>query len=94
MFGASKKDISRVFNAETLIIGFFAGIIGIGVTYLLTIPANVILKAVTDISNLVQVPIIPALVLVGISMILTVISGIIPSKMASKKDPVIALRTE
>ncbi len=92
--GASKKDISRVFNAETLIIGFFAGIIGIGVTYLLTIPANVILKAVTDISNLVQVPIIPALVLVGISMILTVISGIIPSKMASKKDPVIALRTE
>ena len=92
--GASKKDISRVFNAETLIIGFFAGIIGIGVTYLITIPANAILKAVTNISGLVQVPIIPALVLVAISMILTVISGLIPSKMASKKDPVIALRTE
>lgn len=92
--GASKKDISRVFNAETLIIGFFAGIIGIGVTYLLTIPANAILKAVTNISNLVQVPIVPALILVAISMILTVISGLIPAKMASKKDPVIALRTE
>ena len=92
--GASKKDISRVFNAETLIIGFFAGAIGIGVTYLITIPANAILKAITDISNLVQVPIIPALVLVIISMILTVISGLIPSKMASKKDPVIALRSE
>lgn len=92
--GASKKDISRVFNAETLIIGFFAGAIGIGVTYLITIPANAILKAVTDISNLVQVPIVPALVLVVISMILTVISGLIPSKMASKKDPVIALRSE
>lgn len=92
--GASKKDISRVFNAETLIIGFFAGAIGIGVTYLITIPANAILKAITDISNLVQVPIIPALVLVIISMILIVISGLIPSKMASKKDPVIALRSE
>lgn len=92
--GASKKDISRVFNAETLIIGFFAGAIGIGITYLITIPANAILKVVTNISNLVQVPIIPALVLVGISMLLTVISGLIPSKMASKKDPVIALRTE
>ncbi len=92
--GASKKDISRVFNAETLIIGFFAGMIGIGVTYLITIPANVILKNVTDISNLVQVPLIPALVLVIISMILTAIGGLIPSKMASKKDPVIALRSE
>lgn len=92
--GASKRDISRVFNAETLIIGFFAGAIGIGITFLITIPANGILKAVTNISNLVQVPIIPAIVLVCVSMILTVISGLIPSKMASKKDPVIALRTE
>ncbi len=92
--GASKKDISRVFNAETLIIGFFAGIIGIGVTYLITIPANIILKNVTGISNLVQVPLVPALALVVISMILTAIGGLIPSKMASKKDPVIALRSE
>ncbi len=92
--GASKKDISRVFNAETLIIGFFAGILGVLCTYLITIPANIVLKGVTNISGLVQVPIIPALVLVCISMILTVISGLIPAKMASKKDPVIALRTE
>ena len=92
--GASKRDISRVFNAETLIIGFFAGIIGIGCTYLLTIPANLILKNVTNISGLVAVPIIPAIILVCVSMILTVISGLIPAKFASKKDPVIALRTE
>ena len=92
--GASKKDISRVFNAETLIIGFIAGALGIICTYLITIPANAILKEVTNISNLVQVPLTPALILVVISMILTVISGLIPAKMASKKDPVIALRTE
>ena len=92
--GASKKDITRVFNAETLIIGFCAGVLGIVCTYLLTFPANAILKAVVNVSGLVQVPWIPALVLVCISMILTVISGLIPSKMASKKDPVIALRTE
>ena len=92
--GASKKDISRVFNAETLIIGFCAGVLGIVCTYLLTFPANAILKAVVNVSGLVQVPWGAALVLVCISMILTVISGLIPSKMASKKDPVIALRTE
>ena len=92
--GASKKDISRVFNAETLIIGFIAGALGIICTYLITIPANAILKEVTNISNLVKVPLIPALILVVVSMILTVISGLIPAKMASKKDPVIALRTE
>ena len=92
--GASKKDISRVFNAETLIIGFIAGALGIICTYLITIPANAILKEVTNISNLVKVPLTPALILVVVSMILTVISGLIPAKMASKKDPVIALRTE
>ncbi len=92
--GASKRDISRVFNAETLIIGFFAGVIGIIVTYLITFPANAVLKNITDISNLVQVPLVPALVLVVISMVLTSIGGLIPSKMASKKDPVIALRSE
>ena len=92
--GASKKDISRVFNAETLIIGFCAGVLGIACTYLLTFPANAILKEVVNVSGLVQVPWGAALVLVCISMILTVISGLIPSKMASKKDPVIALRTE
>ena len=92
--GASKRDISRVFNAETLIIGFCAGVIGIAFTYLLTIPGNMVLKSLTNISGLVAVPIVPALILVAISMILTVISGLIPAKLASKKDPVIALRTE
>ena len=92
--GASKKDISRVFNAETLIIGLVAGLLGIGVTCLLTIPINVIIKSVADVSNLAQLPIVGAIVLVVISMILTMIAGLIPAKFASKKDPVEALRTE
>ena len=92
--GASKKDISRVFNAETLIIGLVAGLLGIGVTCLLTIPINVIIKSVADVSNLAQLPIVGAIVLVVISMILTMIAGLIPAKVASKKDPVEALRTE
>jgi len=92
--GASKKDISRVFNAETLIIGAVAGLIGIGITLLLIIPANIIIEAATDVPNLARLPITGAIVLILISIILTVIAGLIPSKLASKKDPVIALRTE
>ena len=92
--GASKKDISRVFNAETLIIGLCAGIIGILVTVLLNIPINMLIKAITNIDGIASLPIVGALVLVIISMFLTVIAGLIPAKLASKKDPVIALRTE
>ncbi len=92
--GASKKDISRVFRAETFIIGLVAGVLGIGVTALLTIPANAIVKAVLDISNIAVLPVNGAIILVIISMVLTMIAGLIPSKMASKKDPVEALRTE
>ena len=92
--GASKKDISRVFNAETFIIGFVAGLIGIGVTLLLNIPINVIIKNVADVSNLSKLPLVGAIVLILISMILTMIAGLIPAKVASKKDPVEALRTE
>ena len=92
--GASKKDISRVFNAETLIVGFIAGALGIGVTLLLLIPINVIIKSLTDIGGLAQLPTVGAIVLVAISMLLTFISGLIPSKIAAKKDPVTALRTE
>lgn len=92
--GASKRDISRVFNAETLIIGFTAGIIGIGVTLILTIPINMIIKALTDISGVAALPWIGAVLLIGISMFFTFIAGLIPSRIAAKKDPVEALRTE
>ena len=92
--GASKRDISRVFNAETLIVGFTAGALGIGVTLLLLIPINAIIKAVTDIGGLAVLPYEGAVVLVLISMFLTFIAGLIPSKIAAKKDPVTSLRTE
>lgn len=92
--GASKKDISRVFNAETFIVGLLAGLIGIGVTLLLNIPINMIIKAITDINNITSLPLVGAIVLILISMFLTIIAGLIPSKMASKKDPVEALRSE
>ena len=92
--GASKKDISRVFNAETFIIGLASGLLGIGITALLTIPVNAIIKLVANVSGIASLPIGGAVILVMISMILTIIAGLIPSKMASKKDPVEALRTE
>ena len=92
--GASKKDVSRVFNAETLIIGLTAGLIGVLVTILLNIPINLIIKQITGISTIAKLPYKGAIILVVISMILTVIAGLIPSKLASKKDPVEALRSE
>ncbi len=92
--GASKKDISRVFNAETFIVGFSSGAIGIIVTVLLDIPINIIIKHLTDISGVAKLPVGGAVILIIISMLLTVIAGLIPAKIASKKDPVIALRTE
>ena len=92
--GASKKDISRVFNAETLIIGLISGLIGIGITILLTLPINSMIYAVTGVKVVTAVPFKAGVVLVFISMFLTIIAGLIPAKIASKKDPVIALRTE
>ena len=92
--GASKRDISRVFNAETLIVGFAAGTLGILVTVLLLLPINAIIKALTDIGGLAVLPIGAAIILVLISMLLTFISGLIPAKIAAKKDPVTSLRTE
>ncbi len=92
--GASKKDISRVFNAETLIEGFSAGVFGILITLLLNLPINIIVKKVLNISNIASLPVMAAIILIIISILLTVIAGFIPAKIASKKDPVIALRTE
>jgi putative ABC transport system permease protein len=93
--GASKKDISRVFNAETFIVGLAAGILGIVITLLLCIPANAIIYALTGFANVRAVlPPVAAIILILISMALTMIAGLIPAKSASKKDPVVALRSE
>ncbi len=92
--GASRKDVSRVFNAETLIIGFAAGVMGILVTLGLTVIANLILGKLTGIPDIAALPPAAGAILVAISMILTLIAGIIPSRIASRKDPVVALRTE
>ena len=93
--GASKRDISRVFNAETVIVGFISGAIGIGFTLLAIAIANPILHAITDLSNLNAIlPWKAGVILVALSVILTLIAGVIPSRLAAKKDPVVALRTE
>ena len=93
--GASKRNVSSMFNAETLIIGFSSGLLGVLLTYLLCIPINAILHALTGMGNLSAVLPFPiALILIGISMLLTLIAGIIPSRSAAKKDPVVALRSE
>lgn len=92
--GASKKDISRVFNAETFIVGLIAGVLGIGITVLLTIPINSIIYSLTGVTVKAMVPPVAGAILVLISMFLTIIAGLIPAKMASKKDPVEALRVE
>ena len=93
--GASKANVSGMFNAETMIIGFTSGVLGVGVTWLLCIPINAILHSMTGIPNLnAYLPWQVGAILVGISVLLTLIAGIIPSRSAAKKDPVVALRTE
>ena len=92
--GARKKDITRVFNAETFIIGIFSGLLGVGLAYLLTIPANIIIEDLSGLANVAKLNPIHALILIIISLTLTIIGGFIPAKVASKKDPVEALRTE
>ena len=93
--GASKRNVSSMFNAETVIIGFTSGLLGVGITYALCIPINLILHSLTDIQNLNAIlPPAAAVLLVAISVVLTLFAGIIPSRSAAKKDPVVALRTE
>ena len=92
--GARKKDITRVFNAETFIIGLFSGLLGIGIAVILCIPANIIIQNLTDLKNVATLNPVHAIILISISLILTLIGGYIPAKLASKKNPVEALRTE
>jgi putative ABC transport system permease protein len=92
--GARKKDITRVFTAETFIIGVFSGLLGIGIAYILTIPANTIIESVTGLAEVSQLPVLYALGLVVISVALTLVGGAIPARMAADKDPVEALRSE
>ena len=93
--GASKRNVSNIFTAETLIIGFISGLLGVGLTLLLNIPVNIILDVLlTDVTIVSELPMGAAAILVGISMLLTFIAGLIPSRLAAKKDPVVALRSE
>ncbi len=92
--GASKRDVSRVFNAETLIIGFISGVLGLAITELLIIPINAVINSLAGIKHVAALPPLGALILLAISMLLTLIAGLIPSRSAAKKDPVVALMTE
>ena len=92
--GASRRDIARVFNAETLIVGFASGVFGILLTLLLNIPVNVIIYSLSKIPGFAFLPWLGGLILVAISMLLTLVAGLIPSRLAARKDPVVALRTE
>ena len=92
--GASKRDISRVFNAETLIVGFVSGVFGIAATLLMILPLNVIIRSLSGIAHIASLPPVGGLALVLISMLLTLVAGLIPARMAARKDPVTALRIE
>ena len=92
--GASKRDVRRVFNAETFIVGLIAGLIGVGITVLLNLPISMIVQHYTDVANIAVLPWQGGAILVAINLVLTMLAGLIPASMASKKDPVEALRSE
>ena len=92
--GARKKDIKRVFNAETFIIGIFSGILGIAIARILIVPTNIIIENASQLSNVAKLNPIHAIILITVSVTLTILGGLIPASMASKKNPVEALRTE
>ena len=92
--GASKKDIRRIFTAETAIEGFISGVLGIGITLLATLPINAVVAKMTNVENVAQLPWEAAIILIGISIVLTMLAGLIPSRIAAKKDPVESLRSE
>ena len=92
--GGRKKDVSRLFNAETFIIGLISGLIGIGITYLLSAIINLIIGSLAGIYTIASLPISSAIVMIVISILLTLVSGLVPAKIAAKKDPVDALRSE
>ena len=92
--GGRKKDVSHLFNAETFIIGMLAGCFGVGVTYLISLIVNIILRPLINYSSIAALPIGSAILLVALSVGLTLISGLIPARNAAKRDPVVALRTE
>lgn len=92
--GARKRDITRVFDAETFILGVFAGVLGVGIAYLLTFPINSVIYRITDLANVAQLNPVHALILIIISTVLTLLGGHLPARMAAKKDAAIALRSE
>jgi putative ABC transport system permease protein len=92
--GGRKKDVSHLFNAETFIIGFLAGLIGVGATYLISVIVNLILKPLIGYAHIAALPFNQAVLMIILSVSLTLVSGLIPASSAAKKDPVVALRTE
>jgi putative ABC transport system permease protein len=90
--GASKRDVGTIFNAETIIIGLVSGLLGILITLLFNIPINLVINHFTSIGSVAKLPVAGGIILVLISVLLSMIAGLIPSRIASKKDPVIALR--
>lgn len=92
--GASKRDVSNVFNAETFIIGLLSGLLGVGLTVLLNIPISLVIQKVTGVAGIARMPVAGGVILVLVELVLTMVAGLIPAQMAARKDPVQALRSE